>query len=601
MKAKKVPLPRGFIKELRAKDIEELEALLAEIELREGTTVGPITRQREVIEKVLRKKRRERAGKPEGLLAESEVDNTGLPVTPTVESPETSVGDLNLLMNRVSVTAPPLDRILRDIATRLVQKTGGLVPVMEVKPYDCSDNKGQRFVVQWSIRRPITLRELYTLEHIARKAYECEIQGHKKGSAGWESVVRYVTLQDKTVPARKGIYFGTSGYYDSESEGITVHRRFSSAAEANYLVGRYPDDWIARSIEERKIETEIEIREGYTNKEKPGLAQENLLFLTVQISYLLAKQRVIENRVLMTAIYRELNRVGTNPIEREMLYGMKTVLQTIERVLLLALQKPRIARHYRFRPESMLLVGVPGIGKTFLAHYLMTGEYNAIFASIDSSHLRQDLVRSVEEGMSSVFLRIDRIREETALPVILLIDDIDVILDKDKEEMVAKFLTLMQGIRQKGFYALASTNYPEKVDKRLLEPGRFSKVIHVTLPDHSDRVGVLRNHLAALPFADDGERQKVAGVMAEKTEGWTQRYLWEMCVEAARFCGLAFTASEETARVDDYPMTLAHFERAHAELLKNINLKEIREWDDRIAQFVSNMSREIGWHVGKIS
>lgn len=596
MKAKKVPLPKGFMKELHSKGIDELEALLSDIELREGTTVGPLTRQREAIEKILRKKRRDRGEKPS--VVESDVHGTGLPAVSIVDRPEPSAGDVNLLMNRVPIIEPPFDRILRDIAGRLIGTTGGLIPTMEVKSYDCDGKKGQRFVVRWTIPRAVTMNELISIEHVVKQAYECEISGHKKSSPGWESVVRYRDLQDKMVPAREGIYFGTAGYYDSEAKGVVVHRRFVNAAEARYLIQRHPEDWLSRSIEHRAILTEVEVREGYTDKDNLGLAQDSFLFLVVQLSYLLARQKLIDRRVLMTAIYRELNRVGASQIEREMLYGMKSVLRTIERVLLLALQRPELARHYKFRPESVLLVGVPGIGKTFLAHYLMMGEYNALFASIDSSQLRQDLAKSGDEGMSSIFLRIDRIRDATSLPVILLIDDIDVILDKD--EVVSKFLTLMQGIRQKGFHVLASTNHPDKIDKRLLEPGRLSKVVHVTLPDRSDRLGVLKNHLAALPFASDAERQRVIETMTEKTEGWTQRYLWEMCVEAARFCGLALSQSGIVHGAANHPITLAHFEEAHAELLKCINLKEVQDWDDRIAKFVSNATREIGLHVGRI-
>lgn len=598
MKTGRVPLPQGFMKGLLSANIEELESRLADIALREGTTVGPLTRQREAIEKVLRKKRRERGEKPS--VVESDVHGTGLPAILAVDRPEPSAGDANLLMTRVSIIEPPFDRILREIATRLIRATGGLLPAMEVKSYDCDDKKGQRFVIRWTVPRAITMDELYSIEHVTRQAYECEISGHKKNGTGWESVVRYVDLQDKSVPAREGIYFGTAGYYDSASEGVIVHRRFVNAAEARYLIQRYPDDWLGRSIERKAIQTEVEVREGYTSKDEQGLAQDSFLFLAVQLSYLLAKQKLIDSRVLMTAVYRELNRVGTNPIEREMLYGMKAVLTTIERVLLLALERPELARHYRFRPESVLLVGVPGIGKTFLAHYLMTGEYNALFASLDSSQLRQDLAKSGGDGVSSVFLRVDRIREATTLPVILLIDDIDVILDEKEEEVVSKFLTLMQGIRQKGFHVLASTNHPDKIDKRLLEPGRLSKVVHVSLPDRADRVGVLRNHLAAFPFAGDVEREQVVQTIAEKTDGWTQRYLWEMCMEASRFCGLTESRSSRMDGAQYSPITLAHFERAYAELLTSINLRNIRDWDERIANFVSNASREIGLHVGRI-
>lgn len=587
---------RNWTKEFESKSTHDLEALLADIELRAKLTMEPLGRQKAALQKVLKQRLTLVVSNASRELV-CDVKEAGLPVTPIISAPEIPIGDVNLLMNTVPLVAAPFDRIIIDLASNLITTTEGLAPTMEVKPMRCGQTKGQRIIAKWTIPRPISIGELFGVELLARAAYEREVSGHKKEGTGWESVVHYYDLQNKAVTGREAIYFGPDSTFDSEATGVIVSRKFTNAAEAKYLAQAHPEDWMTRSIEKTVMSTEIELREGPMDKDKPGLAQDRFLQLIIQLSYLFAKKRLIERRILMTAIYRELNKVGTNPIEREKLYGMKSTLKVIERVLILPLQRPDLATRLRFKPESVLLVGVPGIGKTFLSHYLMTGSYNAIFASIDSDRLRVDLAKSGDSGMSSVFLRIDTINEATSLPVILILDDIDVILEERGDRgIVSKFLNLMQGIRQRGFYILASTNYPEKIDIRLLEPGRLSKIVHVGLPDRNDRAGVIANHLVGLPFASEEEKQEVIETMATATDGWTQRYLWELCAEAARLCGLEIAEHPAGEPVPiATPLTKQHFETAQTELLKGINLKDLRDWDDRIADFVSKTRKKMGF------
>lgn len=593
MKAKDEGM-RSWVRSLRDKNIPELEALLADVQRQENQALAPLAKRRAALRRALRQKLAAVTAEARAISYDGEA--AGLPVIPIIHAPESPIGDVNLLMEDVPLTAPPFDRITIELARDLITKTGGLMPALEVKPMRGEEEKDQRLVAQWTIPRAITMAELVNMEHRVRSVYGRQTSGRKKNGRGWEQVVRYVDLQNKTAAGKEGIYLGPQGYWSAEATGVVVYRQFANSAEAHYLAQAHPEDWIMRSVEGTVTATQIELREGANGKDKPGLAQDKFLQLTIQLSYLLAKQRLIEDRVLMTAIFRALNGVGTSPIERGKLYGMKAVLDAIERVLVLPLQRPDLARSYRFRPESILLVGVPGIGKTFLAHYLMTSDYNAIFASVHSDRLHQDLLRSGERGMSPVFLKIDAIKDATSLPVVLLIDDIDVMLEK--EEVVSKFLNLMQGIRQRGFHILASTNRPEKIDQRLLEPGRLSKIIHVQLPDEHDRAGVLLTHLADLPFRSEEEKRRVVTAMTAKTTGWTQRYLWELCVEAGRMHGSQVAEESRVGELDPGalpPLALENFEQAHTELLRGINLQELRAWDDRIAAFVSHARQKIGF------
>lgn len=584
---------RSWSRSLRDKDTSELEALLADVQRQESQTLAPLVKQRAALQRVLRARMAAVAAGAHAMGYDSEA--AGLPIAPVIHAPESPIGDINLLMEDVPLTASPFDRIIIELAQGLITKTGGLTPTIAVKPMKGEEEKEQRLVAQWTIPRAISMAELFNIEHLVRSAYGRQTSGHKK-TGGWEQVIRYLNLQNKTTAGKEGIYFGPQGYWSAEATGVVVYRQFANSAEARYLAQAHPEDWIARSVERTVTATEIELREGATGKEKPGLAQDKFLQLVIQLSYLLARQRLIENRILMTAVFRALNSVGTSPIDRHKLYGMNAVLKIIERVLVLPLQRPDLARIYGFRPESILLVGVPGIGKTFLAHYLMTGDHNAIFAPVHSDQLRQDLTKSGERGVSPIFLTIDAIKDATSLPVVLIIEDLDVMLDK--EEVIAKLLNLMQGIRRRGFHLLASTNHPEKIDARLLEPGRLSKIIHVQLPDERDRAGVLATHLADLPFRSEEEKREIIAAMAPRTAGWTQRYLWELCVEAGRLHGSQVAESSAGGAFDHGvppPLTLEYFEQAHTELLRGINLQELRAWDDRIAAFVSHARQKIGF------
>jgi hypothetical protein len=572
----------SLIKSLKGKSTEELETLLADVQSRENQALEPLTREKSALQKLLRE-RLNAVVSSASQAGSYDTEGTGLPVAPIIYAPEAPVGDVNLLMNTVPLTTAPFDRILMDTARTIVTITGGIMPEMEVRPMSCGMHKDNRIVAKWTIPRAITVEELFHIERLVRGVYERQISGHKKGN-GWEKITCYADLLNTAHIAKQGIYFGPDGNFNSQAMGVLVYRRFVNEAEAKFLTKTHPEDWLTRSIEKTVTKTEIELREGTEEKDKKALRQDKFLQLVIQLSYLFAKRKPIDNRTFMIAIYRALNRVGTNNIERDKLYGMKETLTTIERVLILALQRPDLAQSYQFRPESVLLVGVPGTGKTFLSHYLMTSDYNAIFISVDSGLLKEGLA-----SMSNFFLRIDIIKNATLLPVVLLIDDVDGAMEKDD---LPKFLNLMQGIRQKGFHIVASTNHPEKIDRRLLEPGRFSKIIHVGLPSRADRVGVLANHLANLPFESEQEKQTVIEDMAKRTVGWTQRYLWAMCTEAGRFCGLQVDASGTKPVV---PLSRQHFYQAHAELLKSINTKELKEWDQNIAAFVSRATKQIGF------
>jgi AAA+ superfamily predicted ATPase len=516
----------------------------------------------------------------------------GLGEIPQFNGFSNGIGDLNLLISDVPIAVAPFAQVVHGLAKQLVRQIEGAMPEMGVYQIFVGTGEMSFQVVKWEVPRPITVEELHTISRLVSDAYQGDINAYNASSLGWKKVAKPKDYSGNRMHAgTHGVFFGVNNQYSQSANGVTVYRKFKNAKQAEYFQSEYPIDFLSMQHSPGgKVVTYVELHDHGVGEKRTGLGQDSFLMLVTQISRLLAKQEILKPKPLMAEIYRQLNRIGTRTINRSDLFGMHDALEAVEKTVLLPLQHPTQAARFSIMPESVLLVGVPGVGKTYLEHYLMTGEYNAIFVAVDSDKLRTDL-HAVKAGRPSETLtRVDRITQLTGLPVILIIDDIDVILTEKKEDdVISKFLNLMQGIRQKGLYVLASTNYPEELDRRLLEPGRLSKIVHVRPPSAAERKGVVISYLVKQPFATTKQREEVANWCVEQTEGWTQRFLWELTVEGARNCMIRSLQGTEVTPA------LADYQAAFETILRTRNFDEVREWDERIANFVSSHRRKIGF------
>ena len=573
-------LPRGYTK----MPVEELERLYDEIEtLRSEDEIVALKMLRKLRSLIRRKRGR---FDPERMAPPVE-PNAGLPAFPSHAADSLPVGGTNCLLDIVCIVEEPGFRVVKSIADDLISKTGGIAPVLTIEEVCEDQQKFPRFIARWKLPRFLEVDEIFGVFKAVEDSFQGKfVSGHKSqerpNARGWQQVIAYFDVANRSVAGRMGVYFGPNSGWDNLSAGVSVTRQFKNTTEARYLSHEFPDDFLARiaRASPKKRETFVEVR---LPSEKGNVTkQEDALYLIVQLAYLFAKLKRLDRRTLMAAIFKELNRVGTAPIVREKLYGMRETLDIIERTLLLPLEQPELAKKMSIVPESILEIGVKGVGKTFLAHYLMAGDYAAVFAAVDCSALLLNL----EKDDASILERIDEISDESKLPVVLIIDDVDIILRKE-EKTVARVLNWMQNIRQRGFYIIATTNYPEVIDDRVLEPGRLSFIQHVDLPDEENRRGVLERHMHGLPM-DDRLREELLDTLAERTEGWTQRYLWELVQETARNCGLELLNGDIKGTVNrtDFRLELTHFEQALEELSRRVDTNKIRKANERIREFV---------------
>lgn len=143
---------------------------------------------------------------------------------------------------------------------------------------------------------------------------------------------------------------------------------------------------------------------------------------------------------------------------------------------------------------GFLLYGPPGCGKTLIAK-AVANEAGANFIHVKGPEL---LSKYVGEGESNIRTLFSRAR--TCSPCIIFFDEVDALTtDRSKEgshvieRMLNQLLIELDGAEQRsGVYVIGATNRPDEIDRALLRPGRFGKLLYVPLPSPEQRGLILK-------------------------------------------------------------------------------------------------------------
>lgn len=123
-----------------------------------------------------------------------------------------------------------------------------------------------------------------------------------------------------------------------------------------------------------------------------------------------------------------------------------------------------------------------------------------------------DLVDILSKNASEFKKRLSDIHENTKLPIILIIEDIETIINEEggKSDVVTQALTnFFEGVGSIPVTLLTTTNYPERLSERLIRPNRIDSIIRFDVPlpetliEHAFSAHVARNGLAGI-FEKEG-------------------------------------------------------------------------------------------------
>tara|TARA_B100000686_G_scaffold89260_1_gene95975 strand:- start:1495 stop:2847 length:1353 start_codon:yes stop_codon:yes gene_type:complete len=176
--------------------------------------------------------------------------------------------------------------------------------------------------------------------------------------------------------------------------------------------------------------------------------------------------------------------------------------------------------------RGCLVTGPPGTGKTLTCSAIMN-QVGSTIIYITSEDIQ-------ERGQIAELYEIAR----KVSPTIMVVEDIDTLggIDRTKggdHPILGEFLNCLAGVESNGgVITVATTNYPEYLDKALVDrPGRFDLRIDFGLPDDKLRKYILQKYLSSF------NHQNIdLAPLVKDTEGMTGAHLKEMVMMAYMDC-----------------------------------------------------------------
>ena len=257
--------------------------------------------------------------------------------------------------------------------------------------------------------------------------------------------------------------------------------------------------------------------------------------------------------------------------------GLDEQLQELRESVELPLNEPeRFEKIGIEPPKGVLLIGMPGTGKTLIAK-AVANRTNASFIRVVGSELVQ---KYIGEGARLVREMFDMAKEKA--PSIIFIDEIDAVGarrfesatsgDREVQRTLMQLLAEMDGFESRGdVKIIGATNREDILDPALLRPGRFDRIIEVPMPNFEARKEILKIHVSSMNLEDDINFQKIASM----TEGASGADLKAISMEAGMF---AIRDSRDFVEMDD-------FERGVKKVLCAIEKPQTKQFKEHGAMF----------------
>ncbi len=221
---------------------------------------------------------------------------------------------------------------------------------------------------------------------------------------------------------------------------------------------------------------------------------------------------------------------------RETLNDVANYDQTKEELkaaILAPIEHREISGAYNVKPaKGILLFGPPGTGKTLLMRAL-SNEIRGRFFYVKTSSLISPFQGESASRLAKIFATVKK-----HPPAILFFDEIDAVAGSrelkesdESRQLLSTLLGEMDGFQKiEGIVIVGSTNIPNTLDPSIMRPGRFDKIIYMSLPDEDGRGKIFKYYLSKLPIAKEMDFAK----LAKMSNRYSGADIKNVCDEVAR-------------------------------------------------------------------
>jgi len=253
-----------------------------------------------------------------------------------------------------------------------------------------------------------------------------------------------------------------------------------------------------------------------------------------------------------TDVRARVMQVDESPeVSYEDIGGIEEQINEVRETVEMPLKKPEAFDEVGIQPPSgVLLYGPPGTGKTMLAK-AVANQTDATFIKMAGSEL---VHKFIGEGAKLVRDLFELARQQE--PAVVFIDEIDAIAakrtesktsgDAEVQRTMMQLLSEMDGFEDRGeIRIIAATNRFDMLDRAILRPGRFDRLIEVPKPDLEGREIIFQIHTRDMNVADDVDFEELAR-MADEASGADVKAI---CTEAGMF---AIRDDRTDIRMEDF-------------------------------------------------
>ncbi len=257
--------------------------------------------------------------------------------------------------------------------------------------------------------------------------------------------------------------------------------------------------------------------------------------------------------------------------------GLENVKHELQEAVEWPMKYPALYSKLGYRmTRGILLYGPSGTGKTLLAKAVAT-ESEANFISVKGPELLSKWVGESERGIREMFRR-----ARQASPCVIFFDEIDSIAPirgmgegAVTEKVVSQLLTELDGIESlHGVVVIAATNRADMIDRALIRPGRFDKIVLVPMPEKEGRIKILEISSRGIPI---DKEMRIEGIknpdyvdlekIAESTDGMSGADVAAIANTAASLVIHEFLQKypdpkEAEKQAESAKVTMRHFEEA---------------------------------------